>query len=472
MHLPIAFLALSTLLSDPILVFKGHTLPPNCVAFSPDGKRIVSGSLDRTAKAWDAATGREILTFTGHKNPIWCVAFSPDGKRIASGGEDREIKVWDSSNGRELLTLPGHEKVTGVAFSPDGTRIASTSEFGSDPAKVWDAATGRQMLSLKGDAGRVFCVSYSPDGKWIATGDFVSAKLWDANTGRLIRTFQGYTRIGVFDRSFAVMSVAFSHDGKRIATGGWDHTVKVWDPESGRELLTLRGHQNAVTGLAFSPDDKRIASASYAYYIPPEDVGSMFGPSLKLWNATSGQQIRAFTLMAGVRGVAFSPDGKRIVSANCDYDQYLLTIWDVSTPFVRVPARLVGLVTSDDPAAVKDLVVHVATSDPAEEIAAQPWDSKTVRTDAQGRFVVSLRAGLLRVDVVANEEFSRLADPPGGLLLASGGERRVEIPLRKAVRITGRVIDRRSRHPVPATVFARSRKVAKFPASPIRTANT
>jgi WD40 repeat protein len=96
------------------------------VSFSPDGKRIVSGSLDNTLKVWDAQTGQETLTLEGHSSVVTSVSFSPDGKRIVSGNWDKTLKVWDAQTGQETLTLKGHsDNVNGVSFSPDGKRIVS-----------------------------------------------------------------------------------------------------------------------------------------------------------------------------------------------------------------------------------------------------------------------------------------------------------------------------------------------------------
>jgi hypothetical protein len=112
------------------------------VAFSPDGKRILTGSDDQTAKVWDAVTGREVLALKGHNGWVNAVAFSPDGKRIITGSEDNTVKVWDAQGGQELLTLKGHTSVVfSVAFSPDGKRLVTGSY--DKTARVWDAERGQ-----------------------------------------------------------------------------------------------------------------------------------------------------------------------------------------------------------------------------------------------------------------------------------------------------------------------------------------
>src|SRR5262249_50014184 len=116
------------------------------VAFSPDGRRIVTGSADRTAKVWDTTSGRELFSLIGHSDWIWCVAFSPDGRRIVTG--DQTAKLWEMARGRELLTLKGHEAgLNSATFSPDGQRILTASD--DQTAKIWRAARPEDVAAWK-----------------------------------------------------------------------------------------------------------------------------------------------------------------------------------------------------------------------------------------------------------------------------------------------------------------------------------
>jgi WD40 repeat protein/tRNA A-37 threonylcarbamoyl transferase component Bud32 len=222
------------------------------VAFSPDGKRLASGIYgDPTVMVWDVQTGQRVLTLRGHTNSVTSVAFSPDGKRLATGSGDRTVKVWDVQSGQLTLTLRGHTDVVfGVAFSTDGKRLATG---GSDrTVKVWDAHTGQSILTLQGHTNYITGVAFSPDGSRIASGSKDrTVKVWDAQTGQVTLTCNGGW----------VTGMAFSPDGQRIVSST-DNTLKLWDAQTGQETLTLWGHTESVESVAFSPDGRRLATAS------------------------------------------------------------------------------------------------------------------------------------------------------------------------------------------------------------------
>ena len=280
----------------------GHQADVNAVAFSPDSKRIVSGSDDNTLKLWDTTSGNLLYTLAGHQASVSAVAFSPDGKRIVSGSDDNTLKLWDTS-GKLLHTLKGHQAdVNAVTFSLDGQRIVSGSDDGT--LKLWDTS-GKLLHTLEGHEDAVFAVAFSPDSKRIVSGsDDGTLKLWDT-FGKLLHTFRGHED--------AVFAVVFSPDGKRIVSGSDDNTLKLWDT-SGNLLHTLEGHEDAVFAMAFSPDGKRIIS------------GNGNG-TFKLWD-TSGNLLDTFRGHEdAVFAVAFSPDGKRIISGN---GNGTLKLWDTS----------------------------------------------------------------------------------------------------------------------------------------------
>jgi WD40 repeat protein len=290
------------------LTLEGHAAAVWSVAFSPDGRRLATGSDDNTAKIWDLESGKAALTLEGHAAAVWSVAFSPDGRRLATGSDDNTAKIWDLESGKAALTLEGHAAaVWSVAFSPDGRRLATGSS--DKTAKIWDLESGKAALTLEGHAAAVRSVAFSPDGRRLATGSSdKTAKIWDIESGKAALTLEGHAA--------AVWSVAFSPDGRRLATGSSDKTAKIWDLESGKAALTLEGHAAAVWSVAFSPDGRRLATGSS-------------DKTAKIWDLESGKA--ALTLeghAAAVRSVAFSPDGRRLATGSSDNTA---KIWDIES---------------------------------------------------------------------------------------------------------------------------------------------
>ncbi|KAG8712341.1 hypothetical protein FRC09_019984 [Ceratobasidium sp. 395] len=275
--------------------------------YSPDGRRIVSGSNDMTVRIWDAETGDQLLDpLTGHSDSVSSVAFSSDGRWIASGSLDKTIRLWDGETRKARDNpLRGHtHAVHSVAFSPNGSRLVSGSE--DLTARVWDVEADQSMLELCGHLDTVWFVAFSPDGNRIISGTMHEALLiWDSQTGE-----QALEPIDLDE----VHSVAFSPDGRRIAVGSVE-VVYLLDAETGDILHLMDGHSDWVESVAFSPDSRLIASGSY-------------DRTVRIWDAQTGVEVgQPLSGHSGdVHSVAFSPDGRRVVSGSSDET---MRVWDI-----------------------------------------------------------------------------------------------------------------------------------------------
>jgi WD40 repeat protein len=289
------------------LTLSGHTDRVESAEFSPDGKWIVSGSLDGTVKLWDATTGQQLLSFVAHQNSVNDLAFSGDGMHLVTVSDDATAKIWDLSPRAEgpVLSEPGGA-FSGVSYSPDGTRLATSNFNGS--LKIWDATSGKELSALSGrDDGPANAICFSPDGKLLVSGYYSGfGIIWDITTRKRVVTLAGHTSL--------VLSAVFDPRGNYVATGSEDGTAKIWDAHTGQELRTLAVNDGFVYSLAFSPDGKLLATASSA---------------IRIWDAASGELLRTLSgHKEEVYGVAFSPTGQQLVTGSRDNTAKL---WDVKT---------------------------------------------------------------------------------------------------------------------------------------------
>lgn len=275
--------------------------------FSADGQRVATLSRDRSARLWEADTGRPIGAPIRHGSRVWSVVFSPDGRRLATGGEDATVRLWDAGTGQALgLPLRHARAVWQLAFSPDGQRLATVAE--DNTARLWRTDTGAPLTAAWALGGVVDNLDLSPDGQRLLTsGATTRTRLWDATTGRALLELQATGRID---------QARFGPDGLRVVTASDDQTARLWDAVTGQAIGAPMGHEGKVYHAAFSPDGRLVATASA-------------DGTARLWDAGSGQPFGPpLVHEAAVVQAAFRRDGRQLLTASRDGSAQ---VWDVAT---------------------------------------------------------------------------------------------------------------------------------------------
>jgi WD40 repeat protein/serine/threonine protein kinase len=320
------------------------------VAYSADGATVLTGSNDGTARLWNARTGEPLAEPMKHDGAVLAVAFSPDGGTVLTGcGDNNTARLWDARTGKPLGEPMRHDgDVFDMAYSPDGAIVLTGSE--DKKARLWDARTGKPLGAPMKHDGDVFAVAFSPDGATAVTGSAdKTARLWNARTGKPLRE--------PTQHDGAVLAVAFSPDGATVLTGCGDNSARLWDARTGKPLGEPMKHNGAVWSVAFSPDGATVLTGSgdktarlwdartgkplrepmkhdgvvWRVAFSPDGATVLTGSldhRARLWNVRADTPVRKMRHSNGVRSVAFSPDGMTLLTGD---DDNTARLWDVRT---------------------------------------------------------------------------------------------------------------------------------------------
>jgi WD40 repeat protein/serine/threonine protein kinase len=293
------------------LPLQGHRGPVVGLAFSPDRRYLATGALDGTARLWDVGARKQVHTLPGQD--VTSVAFHASGRRLTTVAVDGTLVEWDPTTGERRRTLRAHlgpvwNVSFGVGFSADGERLASLGKDGA--VRVWETESGREVVSIPVGTAVPTTAFLSPDGLRVAVAGFNGVRLLEVESKKLVAAWSS---------SFhGASNLAFSADGRRLAAGFWDGTVRVWEIKSEKILHTFR-HSDRVTCVAFHPNGRQLASGSC-------------DNTAKVWNLETGREMETLRSHIGyVMALAYSGDGALLATASGHRYAGEVQLWETAT---------------------------------------------------------------------------------------------------------------------------------------------
>jgi WD40 repeat protein len=312
-----------------------HIASVSEIQFSPNGKYVASGNYDGAAHVWEILTGKEVAHMT-RTGGVFSVAFSPDGKYLATGGGDNITRLWKLAAKHEIVRVEQDDPVSHFAVSPNGNYIAigSATPSPDNIIRIFETSTGKEISQIKVTQKRsssdLTSLAFSPNNRYVVSGSYVAPiRIWDADTGKEVVRMKydlPITPIAVNSittlHDVAVKSVAFSPDGRYVLSSSDDHTARVWDANTGKEISRVT-HEAGVTVVAFSPNGKYVLSGG----CDKLESDTCVQGSAQVWAAMTGKEIARMTHDYIVSAIAFSPDGKYVVSSG----DMTARVWEVLT---------------------------------------------------------------------------------------------------------------------------------------------
>jgi WD40 repeat protein len=421
-------------LAKPVATL-AHSGRVNTIAYSHDGRYVATGSWDKTARVFEAMTGKEI-TQVRFGDKVNAVAFSSRGQYVAAVSDDKTARVLEATTGKELARVKFPEKVNAVAFSPDGDYVAARSDDGT--ARVFEARTGRLVREF-GRGEKIIAelahgvgenvshcqVAFDPDGRYVATSSYSEVTVFDTRSGKVVAKVEHpdmvnvlafsqngkYLATGGFQRTarlldiqkrrqiplevgHTIQAIAFSPDSRLLAAGGWDHTVTIFETQNPSRRWRLVDQDN-ITAVAFSPDGRSLAWSSQ-------------DNTARVLNLTTGERTDEILHQGSVWAIAFSPNGRYLATGSSDRTARISAL---STPRTDLSLQGVELaaVLSQDGGKVAALIQAPSTNSTEGLLnELQVFDASTGLEGA-------------RIRITSNLTTLALAFGPDGRYIAFGG---------------------------------------------------